>query len=189
MARALRGNHEHRVILGGLDVAVVNVEAVSEGDGGTRLDVGLDVVGPDGALVLVGGQDHDHVGLGGSLGHGLDLEALLLGEVDRLGGRTQADDHVDTGIAQVQRVGVALGAVADDCDFLAFEDGKIAVVLIPDLCCHYWHSFSVVGCGAAGRRGIYGVQISPVLRGLCPSNRNQSYPERRRSPAGVHNVS
>ena len=55
---------------------------MSEGDGGTRLDVGLDVVGPDGALVLVGGQDHDHVGLGGSLGHGLDLEALLLGEVD-----------------------------------------------------------------------------------------------------------
>ena len=45
--------------------------------------------------------------LGGSLGHGLDLEALLLGEVDRLGGRTQADDHVDTGIAKVQRVGVA----------------------------------------------------------------------------------
>jgi hypothetical protein len=177
------------VILRRLDVAVVNVEAMSEGDGGTRLDVGLDVVGPDGALVLVGGQDHDHVGLGGSLGHGLDLEALLLGEVDRLGGRTQADDHVNTGIAQVQRVGVALGAVADDCDFLAFEDGKIAVVLIPDLCCHYWHSFSVVGCDAAGRQGIYGVQISPVLRGLCPSNRNQSYPERRRSPAGVHNVS
>ena len=37
--------------------------------------------------------------------------------------------------------------------------------------------------------GIYGVQISPVLRGSFPSNRNQSYRERRRSPAGVHNVS
>ena len=142
MARALRSDHEHRVILGRLDVAVVDVEAVGEGDGRARLDVGLDVVGPDGALVLVGGQNHNHVGFGGSLGHGLDLEALLLGEINRLGGRTQADDHVDTGIAQVQRVGVALGTVADDCDFLAFEDGKIAVVLIPDLCCHgTWHSF------------------------------------------------
>jgi len=39
-----------------------------------------------------------------------------------------------------------------------------------------------------GAGGIYGVQISPVLRGLCPSNRVQSYRERRRSPAGVHNV-
>ena len=45
------------------------------------------------------------------------------------------------------------GAVADDCDLLAFENREITVVLIPDLCCHYWHSFSVVGCGAAGRRG------------------------------------
>ena len=136
VARALRGNHEHRVILRRLDVAVVNVEAMSERNSSTRLDVGLDVVGPDGALVLVGGQNHDHVGLGGSLGHGLDLEALLLGEVDRLGGRTQADDHVDTGIAKVQRVGVALGAVADDRDLLAVEHGQIAVVLVPDLCCH-----------------------------------------------------
>ena len=69
------------MILRRLDVAVVNVEAMSERNSSTRLDVGLDVVGPDGALVLVGGQNHDHVGLGGSLGHGLDLEALLLGEI------------------------------------------------------------------------------------------------------------
>ena len=46
-----------------------------------------------------------------------------------------------------------------------------------------------MGCGAAGRRGIYGVQISPVLRGLCPSNRVQSYRERGHSPVRVHNVS
>ncbi|ALE08867.1 Hypothetical protein RY67_814 [Bifidobacterium longum subsp. infantis] len=46
-----------------------------------------------------------------------------------------------------------------------------------------------MGYGAAGRRGIYGVQISPVLRGLCPSNRVQSYRQRGHSPVRVHNVS
>ena len=49
--------------------------------------------------------------------------------------------------------------------FLPSEDGKIAVVLIPDLCCHCGTPFSVVGGAAGGAGGIYGVQISPVLRG------------------------
>ena len=136
VARALRGDHEDRMILGRLDVAVVDVEAVRERDGGTRLEVRLDLIGPHLALGLIRGQNHDHVGLGGSIGHGLDVQALLLGELDRLGGRAEADDDVDAGVAQVQRVRVALRAVADDRDLLAVEHGKIAVVLVPDLCCH-----------------------------------------------------
>ena len=114
----------------------MDVEAVRERDGGTRLEVRLDLIGPHLALGLIRGQDHDHVGLGGGIGHGLDVQALLLGELDRLGGRAEADDDVDAGVAQVQRVRVALRAVADDRDLLAVEHGKIAVVLVPDLCCH-----------------------------------------------------
>ncbi len=147
VARALRGDHEDRVVLGRLDVAVVDVEAMGESDRGARLDVRLDVVGPDGALVLIRSQDHDDVGLGGGFRNGLDFQTLLLGVFDGLGGRTQADDDVDAGVAQVQRVGVALGTVTDDGDLLAFEDREITVVLIPDLCSHdVWHSFfDVVG--------------------------------------------
>ena len=146
VARALRGDHEDRVVLGRLDVAVVDVEAMSEGDGGARLDVRFDIVGPDGALVLIGSQNHDDVGLGGGFRNGLDFQTLLLGVLDRLGGRAQADDDVDAGIAQVQRMGVALGTVTDDGNLLAFEDREIAVVLIPNLCSHCtWHSFCVVG--------------------------------------------
>ena len=119
---------------------------MSEGDGGARLDVRFDIVGPDGALVLIGSQNHDDVGLGGGFRNGLDFQTLLLGVLDRLGGRAQADDDVDAGIAQVQRMGVALGTVTDDGNLLAFEDREIAVVLIPDLCSHCtWHSFCVVG--------------------------------------------
>ena len=153
VARALRGNHEHRVILRRLDVAVVDVETVGEGQGSARLQIRLNVLLVDGCLVLVRQKNHHNVSLGNGLANRLDLKALLLGELHGLGGRTQADDHVDTGVTQVQRMGVALGTVTDDGNLLAIENREITVVLIPDLCCHYWHSFSVVGCGAAGRRG------------------------------------
>gem|GEM_PF-6383272 len=119
---------------------------MSEGDSGSRLDVRLNIVGPDGALILIRSQNHDDVGFSGGFRNGLDFQTLLLGVLDRLGGRAQADDDVDAGIAQVQRMGVALGTVTDDGNLLAFEDREIAVVLIPNLCSHCtWHSFCVVG--------------------------------------------
>ena len=40
----------------------------------------------------------------------------------RLAAGVQADHHVHAGIAQVQRVGMALAAVADDGDCAAFQD-------------------------------------------------------------------
>ena len=42
----------------------------------------------------------------------------------------QADAHVAAGILQVQGVGVALGAVADDGDLLAQQAAQVAVLLI-----------------------------------------------------------
>ena len=44
-----------------------------------------------------------------------------LGEGAALGARREPDDDVDAAVAQVQRVGVALAAVADDRDGLAVE--------------------------------------------------------------------
>ncbi len=144
MARALRGNHEHRVILRRLDVAVVDVEAVGEGQGSARLQVRLNVLLVDGCLVLVRQKNHHNVSLSDGLANRLDLKALLLGELHGLGGRTQADDHVDTGVTQVQRVGVTLRTVAQDGHLLAIEHGQIGVLLVPDSCCHDWRSFDVL---------------------------------------------
>ena len=149
VAWALRGDHEDRVVLARLDVAVVDVEAVCEGQGGARLDVRLDVVLPDSLLVLVRGQDHDDVGLGSGFRNALDFQTLLLGEFHGLRVRTQADDDVDTGVTQVERMRVALRAVTDDCDLLAVENRKIAVVFVPDLCCHVAHSFYLCSAWAS----------------------------------------
>ncbi len=129
------------MILGRLDVAVVDVEAVSESQSSARLQVRLNVLLVHGGLVLVRQQDHHNVGFGNGLGNRLDLEALLLGVFHGLRGRTQADDDIHTGIAQVQRVGVTLGTVTEDGHLLAIEHGQIGILLVPDSCCHNRRSF------------------------------------------------
>ena len=61
--------------------------------------------------------------------HPVALQALLLGELDRLGGRAEADDDVDAGVAQVQRVRVALRRVAhgSPAEAATFENGGLAI--------------------------------------------------------------
>ena len=119
----------------------MDVEAVGECDCSARLDVRLDVVGPDGALVLIRSQDHDDVGLSSGFRNGLDFQTLLLGVLNGLGGRTQANDDVHTGIAQVQCMSVTLRTVTKDGHLLAFKHRQIGVLFVPDSCCHDWRSF------------------------------------------------
>ncbi len=110
---------------------------MGEGQGSARLQVRLNVLLVDGCLVLVRQKNHHNVSLSDGLTNRFDLKALLLGELHGLGGRTQADDHVDTGVTQVQRVGVTLRTVAQDSHLLAIEHGQIGVLLVPDSCCHF----------------------------------------------------
>ena len=147
----------------------MDVEAVSEGQGSARLQVRLDVLLVHGGLVLIGQQDHDHVGLGDGLADRLDLKALLLGELDGLGGRAQADDHVNAGVAQVQRMRVALGAVTEDGDLLAIEHGQIGVLLIPDSCCHNRHSFNWMSCRRTRSLSTALLVTDGFHAGLCPA--------------------
>ena len=76
-------------------------------------------LGVDGALHLVGREDDDEVGLLDRVGHGGDRQALGLGLGLALAALGEADAHVDARVAQVERVGVALAAVADDGDLAA----------------------------------------------------------------------
>ena len=49
---------------------------------------------------------------------------------------TQADAHVDARVLQVQRVGVALRAVADDRDLAAGDQRAVGVLLVVHVGCH-----------------------------------------------------
>ena len=120
------------------DVAEADVEAVREEERGVVLQVRLDLLGVDGALVLVRREDHHHVRLLHGVRNSGDLQALLLGTCP--GGRANAetDGHVNAGVAQVQRVGVALGAVADDGDLLGLDECEIGIVVVE----HFSHGWA-----------------------------------------------
>ena len=141
VAGALGGDHDDVVALGDLDVAVADVEAVREEKGGAFLQVGGNLLGVHVALDLVGQQQRDDIALGDGLGHVLDLEAggLSLGP----GGGTgaQADDHVNSGILQVQRVSVTLRTVTNDGNLLGLDQRQVCAVVVDDLC-HFHFSFS-----------------------------------------------
>ena len=84
-----------------------------------------------------GVQHHDDVGPLGGLGHLHDLELLLLGLGDAGRALAQRDRHVlDAGIAQVQRVRVALAAVADDGHLLALDQVDVGITIVIDA--HGW---------------------------------------------------
>ena len=126
MARALRGDHDHVVGGVGRDALVEDVEAVGEEDGGTRREVRLDVLGVDLRLHLVGQEHRDELGARDRVGNGAYRESGRLGLAPRGRALAEADLDLDAGVAEVERVGVALAAVADDRN-LAVEQAEVAV--------------------------------------------------------------
>src|SRR6185436_12472253 len=120
------------------DRAVVDVEAVREQE---RLSVALaatlaelrtDAVAPDRRLRGVGREHHQHVAPRGDLAARPDGQPGALRGRDPLRARREADAHVDAGVAQVERVGVALRAVADDGYLLVLDQTGVGIAVIED---------------------------------------------------------
>ena len=102
--------------------------------------------GVDRALHLVGRQDDDEVGLLDGVRHVEHAQALGLGLGAGLRALGEPDAHVDPGVAQVQRVGVALAAVSDDRDLAVLDDGQVGVVVVE----HLGHRVGLSLCGGGG---------------------------------------
>ncbi len=79
MPRALRGDHHHIHIGGGLDQLETDVEAVGEAEHLACTQVGCDFLLVDVLLEFVWQQDHDPVGLGRGIGHAHNFKAISLG--------------------------------------------------------------------------------------------------------------
>ena len=102
----------------------VDVEAVGEHQRLALFQVGRDFVLVEIGLDVIGDQDHDDVGGFGGVGDGQDFQAGGFGFRGALAAGIEADDDVDAAVAQVQRVGVALAAVADDGDCFAVKEAQ-----------------------------------------------------------------
>ena len=134
VAGALGGGHEHVHAGGRHDLLIADVEAVGKGQGLALGHIGGDVLLVDVGLDLVVDEHHHDVAPLGSLGDGHDLQAGGLRLGPALGTGPQAHANVAAGILQVEGMGVALRAVADDGDLLAVQIAELTVLLVVHLC-------------------------------------------------------
>src|SRR3954452_1848172 len=151
MPGALGGDHDHVVAGAGRDLAEVHGEAMGEEHRGAGFEVGLDLALVDALLHVVGKEDRDELCALHSCGDGFHREPGFLRGAPRIAPETQPDLDLHAGVAQVERMGMALAAIADDGHF-AVEQIEIAVAV--DLC----HDFlslaeNVLTPGGARRRG------------------------------------
>ncbi len=116
---------------GGADPAVVDVEAVCEEQRRPRLEARSDLLPVDRGLDLVGEEDRDDLRAAHGLGDGRHGQAGILGRLPGRAPLAQPDFDLDARVVQVEGVGMALAAVADDGD-LALKQVEVA--------------FSVDGC-------------------------------------------
>ncbi len=133
VAGALGGHHDDVHALFRLDQAEMDVEAMGKGDGCTGADVVMDVFAIGLGLQLVGHGEHDQVAPGRRLGnvhHGQPLGLGLL-----RGFRSFAQRHDDVlrpRIAQVEGMGMALAAIAENGNLLVLDQVDVAVTIVID---------------------------------------------------------
>ena len=111
----------------------MDVEAVGKRDRRAVLQVVVDMGVVGLGLELVGHRHHDQVGPGGGLGDVLHRQALGLDLGRTCRARTQRDAEVfRPAVTQVQRMRVALAAIADDGHVLVLDQVDVAVAIIID---------------------------------------------------------
>ena len=134
VAGALGSDHDNVNVLGGLDAAEVDVEAVCKSQSLALGQVGLDALLVELCLLLVVDEDHNDISNLCSLCSGHNLETLLLGLCPALAALVQTYDYFNAAVLEVECVSVALGAVTDDSNGLAAQSLQIAVLLIENSC-------------------------------------------------------
>ena len=127
VAGALGRDHDDVHVLGRDDRLEVDGEPVAEEQRLALTQVRRDVLLVAGGLLGVGQRDHDDVGALHGLGGRDDFEALFAGDRDGLGAFVEADDDVAAAVLEVQRVGVALGAEAEDGEGFVLEHAEVGV--------------------------------------------------------------
>ena len=104
--------------------------------------VGGDILFVDLGLRLVVDEHHHDIRPLGGGGDGLDRQPGLFGVGPVLGALAQAHAHIAAGVPQVEGMGVALGAIADDGNLPALQPAQVTILLVVHFC-HGKHSLYV----------------------------------------------
>ena len=99
---------------------IVDAEAVGDHQGAAGLQVGFNLLAVDATLDVVGNDHHQNVCFFGNIGNVGHSQSGGFGNGPTWALRIKANDHVLSVVLQVEGVGMALAAVADHADCLAF---------------------------------------------------------------------
>src|SRR3954447_4629436 len=133
MSGGLGGDHGNIYSLGWRDRAKPNVEAMSKHEHLARSEKRLNRGFINFRLSRVGRKDHDHICPIASIGHSVDSEAGVLGFCFGRAVWRQSDADVGAAVRQIESMGVALGTVADDGNFLAANQCEVGVIVVVNL--------------------------------------------------------
>src|SRR5215831_8264786 len=139
MSGRFGGDHRNIDILWRRDLLEVDVEAVGEHERFPRRHVRRDFLIVQITLEVVMYKDHDYVRLLGGTAGVQDAQARGFGFYPGFAARIESDDDVHAGIAQIQRMRVALAAIADDGDCAPLQEFEISVFFVIAFC----HVYSV----------------------------------------------
>jgi hypothetical protein len=109
-----------------------NVETVGEHQRVARLEVRRDVLFIDLRLDRVGQRHHDHVGFGAGLGIAQHAQPVAFRLGPALAARVETDAHIHAALLEVERMGMALAAVAEDRDLFALQIAQVCLVFVVD---------------------------------------------------------
>lgn len=112
----------------------MDIEAVSESEGAAVFQVRSNFFCVDISLFFVRNQDHCNIGFFYGFRNGFNFKASCLGFGDGFAAFIQTDDDIDAAVFEVQRMGVALAAITDDCDFFAFHYIPVYILIIKYFC-------------------------------------------------------
>ena len=111
----------------------MDIEAVGTGQILTGLEVHAEVALVHLAGHLIRGQDHDDIGLGCSPSRLSDGEPGVFGFGPGGTAFLETDPDIHPAVTQVERVGMALAAIAEDGDLLALEQREVRVFVVIDV--------------------------------------------------------
>ena len=130
MARALGGDHAHVHLRAGVDLAEVDREPVGEQQEVAGRDAVADLLSQIWPCFSSGSSTITTSPRLAASATRLDPQAVDFGLGGRVGALAQADHDLHAGVLQVERVGVALRAVAEHRNGLAVELREVRVLVV-----------------------------------------------------------
>ena len=121
MTRPFGGNKDDIDSFGRTDGFVVDGEAVTKQQALALAEIGGDILFIDRGNLEIGNCDKDDIGRADGFSRGKNFQAVLLGNSDRLAAFVEADGDFHPAIFQIEGMGMALGAEADDGHTAAFQ--------------------------------------------------------------------